>query len=239
MIEVYKKNEQAYGEFNNGEIIENKPIGFPGENNSLKAYSNLFYWAHASAQVDSTIGLHPHKGFEIMTFVLEGKIKHYDTLIDNWIELKKGDIQLIQSGSGISHSEFMQKESSIFQIWFDPDLSKTIYQNPKYQDYSSSDFKMSNNVKMLVGENAPIKIDSEGVEIFELLLSEDYEMDLKKGFYYSIYLIEGNASINDKKINENDFVRVFGDELIKFSVKEKSNFFIVSSPINTSYKTYI
>ena len=89
MIEVYKKNEQAYGEFNNGEIIENKPIGFPGENNSLKAYSNLFYWAHASAQVDSTIGLHPHKGFEIMTFVLEGKIKHYDTLIDNWIELKK------------------------------------------------------------------------------------------------------------------------------------------------------
>ena len=49
MIEVYKKNEQAYGEFNNGEIIENKPIGFPGENNSLKAYSNLFYWAHASA----------------------------------------------------------------------------------------------------------------------------------------------------------------------------------------------
>ena len=31
-----------------------------------------------------------------------------------------------------------------------------------------------------------------------------YEMDLKKGFYYSIYLIGGNASINDKKINEND-----------------------------------
>ena len=151
-----------------------------------------------------------------MTFVLEGKIKHYDTLIDNWIELKKGDIQLIQSGSGISHSEFMQKESSIFQIWFDPDLSKTLYQNPKYQDYSSSDFKMSNNVKMLVGE-----------------------MDLKKGFYYSIYLIRGNASINDKKINENDFVRIFSNEFIKFSVKEKSSFFIVSSPINTSYKTYI
>ena len=41
MIEVFKKNEQTYGEFNNGEIIENKPIGFPGENNSLKAYSNL------------------------------------------------------------------------------------------------------------------------------------------------------------------------------------------------------
>ena len=92
---------------------------------------------------------------------------------------------------------------------------------------------------MLVGENAPIKIDSEGVEVFELLLTEDYEMDLKKGFYYSIYLIRGNASINDKKINENDFVRIFSNEFIKFIVKEKSSFFIVSSTINTSYKTYI
>ena len=74
MIEIFKKSDQAYGEFNNGAIIENKPIGFPGENNSLKAYSNLFYWAHATAKVDSTIGLHPHKGFEIMTFVLDGEI---------------------------------------------------------------------------------------------------------------------------------------------------------------------
>ena len=53
-----------------------------------------------------------------MTFVLEGEIRHYDTIIEKWIDLKKDDIQLIQSGSGISHSEFMQKNSSIFQIWF-------------------------------------------------------------------------------------------------------------------------
>ena len=86
---IYKKQDQAKGEFNNGEILENKPIGFSQDGGHLKPYSNLFYWAHASAHVDSTIGLHPHKGFEIMTFVLEGKIKHYDTLIDNWIELKK------------------------------------------------------------------------------------------------------------------------------------------------------
>ena len=40
--------------------------------------SNLFYWAHATATKDSTIGLHPHKGFEILTYVLKGKIRHYD-----------------------------------------------------------------------------------------------------------------------------------------------------------------
>ena len=67
MIEIVKKKEQAYGEFNRGEIIENKPIGFPNEGGGLKPYSNLFYWAYAEANVDSVIGLHPHKGFEIIS----------------------------------------------------------------------------------------------------------------------------------------------------------------------------
>ena len=70
MIEIYSKEKQAYGQFNNGEIIENKPIGFPSDNGKMLPYSNLFYWAHAVSKADSTIGLHPHKGFEIITFVL-------------------------------------------------------------------------------------------------------------------------------------------------------------------------
>ena len=35
MLEIIKKSQQAYGAFNNGEIIENKPIGFPGERGTL------------------------------------------------------------------------------------------------------------------------------------------------------------------------------------------------------------
>ena len=46
-IEFIEKNKQASGNFNNGEILENKPIGFPQDGGLLKPYSNLFYWAHA------------------------------------------------------------------------------------------------------------------------------------------------------------------------------------------------
>ena len=74
MLEIISKKSQAYGEFNNGEIIENKPIGFPKDGGKLKAYSNLFYWAYAKANFDSTIGLHPHKGFEIITYVINKKM---------------------------------------------------------------------------------------------------------------------------------------------------------------------
>ena len=239
MIEIFKKSDQAYGEFNNGDIIENKPIGFPGENTSIRAYSNLFYWAYASAKVNSTIGLHPHRGFEIMTFVLEGEIRHYDTIIEKWIDLKKGDIQLIQSGSGISHSEFMQKNSSIFQIWFDPDISKTMQQKAKYQDYKSDMFNQENNITKLVGKDSPIKIESENIEIFKLSAEENYSLKLEQSSYYSIYLINGEAKINNVVIEKDDFIKIYDQEMLEINSKKKSDFFIVKSPRRVSYTTYI
>ena len=41
-IHIVKKEHQAVGEFNGGEIQENKPIGFPREGGELTPYSNLF-----------------------------------------------------------------------------------------------------------------------------------------------------------------------------------------------------
>ncbi|MBL0007526.1 MAG: hypothetical protein IPP25_10210 [Saprospiraceae bacterium] len=64
-------SQQASGAFNNGKIIENKPIGFP-QDGFVRPYSSL-YWALAEGLLDSTIGLHPHQGFEIMSFCPEGK----------------------------------------------------------------------------------------------------------------------------------------------------------------------
>ena len=65
-IRIYPVEQQTKGGFNDGEIVENKPIQMSPDKSKLQPYSNIFYWAHASATVTSTIGLHPHQGFEIM-----------------------------------------------------------------------------------------------------------------------------------------------------------------------------
>tara|TARA_Y100001954_G_scaffold224425_1_gene263813 strand:- start:1990 stop:2739 length:750 start_codon:yes stop_codon:yes gene_type:complete len=238
VIEVFKKENQTYGEFNNGEIIENKPIGFPTDKGSTRSYSNLFYWAHATAKLDSTISLHPHKGFEIVTFVISGSIKHYDTLIDKWIKLNKGDLQVIQSGSGIFHSEFLQKNSSIFQIWFDPNINKTIKEKPKYKDYQSSFFKIKNNKKTIIGKDSCVKIKSENIEIFELILTEDTALNLDSKKYYSIYILSGKISLKEKSINIHDFIKISNETNISLKIINASKLFVITSPINVSYKTY-
>ena len=141
-LEIYPVQDQAKGNFNNGEIIENKPIGFPQDGGDQRPYSNLFYWAHAfTSNKKSTIGLHPHRGFEICSFILKGKLKHFDTLLNKWILLDEGDVQVIKAGKGISHSEELYSNTEIFQIWFDPNIQNSLYEEPSYKDYKSSEFK--------------------------------------------------------------------------------------------------
>ena len=167
ILKTFKISDQAKGSFNGGEILENKPIGFPQDRGKLKPYSNLFYWAHAwTTGKKSTIGLHPHQGFEICSFVLRGKINHFDSKQNKWIPLSKGDVQIIRAGNGISHAEELDKNSEIFQIWFDPNLENSLKNSASYDDYSVSQFKIKNknngsSTTIIKGEGSPMRMDTE------------------------------------------------------------------------------
>jgi len=238
MVEILKLHQQVYGEFNNGEIKENKPIGFPHEIGGIKAYSNLFYWAHANSTTDSTIGLHPHKGFEIMSYVIKGSIKHYDTLIKKWINLNQGDVQIIQSGSGISHSEAIEKNASIFQIWFDPNLKIHLKSKASYKDYSSKIFKSDGIRKNIIGKNSPVNLKAEKIEVFELNLFEDYIIKNIINNYLSIYVLSGSLQLNEDNVRKNDFIKIYNEKNIKVKIQSSCKLFCVSSPLNVSYETY-
>ena len=200
-IVVYSKEVQASGRFNDGEIIEKKPIGFPQDMGELKPYSNLFYWANAwTPNSKSTIELHPHQGFEICSFVIKGGIKHYDSKQQKWIPLTKGDVQIIRAGSGISHAEEILDKSEIFQIWFDPDISKTLNKPATYDDYKQKDFPVILSDKMkttiIKGDKSLFEMDSEGVEIKEYDFDKGvFNLELDDKSIYSFFLINGSISI--------------------------------------------
>ena len=239
MIQKIVLNNQASGQFNNGEIIENKPIGFP-QDGGIKYYSNIFYWAHATANTNSTIGLHPHRGFEIMTFVLKGNINHYDTLLNKWIKLKEGDIQLIKSGSGISHAEMLEKNSEIFQIWFHPDLRVTLKQKPTYNDYDFKSFVANQNVTTIVGKDSPIKLESEKIEVFKVELNEStFQIECENEYIYSIYITEGKLKIQQVgDVQKDDFIIVENEKTVHIEVSERGCLYYIKSPILPSYPTY-
>ena len=242
-IRIISKEQQGSGAFNGGEIVENKPIGFPQDNSSVRPYSNLFYWAHARAVTDSTIGLHPHQGFEICSFVLKGEIRHYDTKLREWRPLQAGDVQIIRAGNGISHSEWMGKDGEMFQIWFDPNLNKTLAQPASYDDYRASEFPEKNlgdvRIKTLVGEGSPFKMDTPGIEILSIEMEAgSLSLPIPKDKIGSAYLLEGAASFDGASVKTSDFILIYNLENLEIKSDSSARIFIILSPIKPDYATY-
>ncbi|MCC7403952.1 MAG: pirin family protein [Bdellovibrionales bacterium] len=75
---------------------------------------------------------HPHNDMEILTYVIQGAVKHVDSM-GNTTTIPAGEVQLMSAGSGIEHSEFnasTREPLELLQIWILPDSRG--YQ-PNYQ----------------------------------------------------------------------------------------------------------
>lgn len=243
-MRVITKSNQAYGAFNNGQIIENKPIGFPQDKGFVRPYASLFYWARAEAVIDSTIGLHPHKGFEIMSFVLDGRIRHFDTQLNDWKPLEAGDVQVIRAGSGISHAEQLDKDAVIFQIWLDPDLGKTLEQEASYSDYKSTAFTVTSQpfgkATIYAGDQGLMSLDTPDVDIRKLeLTAGEMIWPGEERVIRSLYVLDGSGSMNGQSVERDDFVILDeGSDLHVTHHPGSMNVFAISLPARPPYATY-
>ncbi len=243
-VKIIPKESQANGSFNNGEILEKKPIGFPQDGGDQRPYSNLFYWAHAfTSNKKSTIGLHPHRGFEICSFVLKGKLKHFDTLLNKWISLDQGDVQVIKAGKGISHSEELDSNTEIFQIWFDPNIQNSLYEEPSYKDYKSSEFKLidGNNrkTKVISNESNPLNLDSENIEVYSHQITPgNSSFNITDECYHSYFIVHGGVNYSGARYESGTFFIVDSIKEFELKVDGETEIFEIISPLEPSYKTY-
>ena len=82
---------------------------------------------------------HPHRGFETVTIMLDGRVKHRDS-VGNAGVIEAGDVQWMTAGSGILHSEMPERADGRlrgFQLWVNLP-GKLKMTPPRYQDLRSS-----------------------------------------------------------------------------------------------------
>lgn len=86
---------------------------------------------------------HPHRGIETVTYMLEGKVEHADSLGNVGI-IGPGDVQWMTAGSGIIHQEMPLPQNDLmygFQLWVNlPQEHKMT--NPKYRDITTNDIQV-------------------------------------------------------------------------------------------------
>ena len=78
---------------------------------------------------------HPHRGFETVTYMLDGRMRHRDNHGNSGL-LESGSVQWMTAGRGIVHSEMPEQEHGLmrgFQLWVNL-AAKDKMSNPRYQD---------------------------------------------------------------------------------------------------------
>lgn len=113
---------------------------------------------------DQGFDTHPHAGFEIVTYMLEGGMAHDDSLGHDTTP-RAGDAMRITAGGGIRHSEFPADSSACsgLQLWVNlPSDRKEI--DPSYADATSDQLpteeRADATVTTVVGEGSPLDLET-------------------------------------------------------------------------------
>jgi redox-sensitive bicupin YhaK (pirin superfamily) len=251
---VYTPAMQGIGEFDGGRIREQKPIGFPGEGAVIKRVGPLFYWAWAFASEEAMIGLHPHQGFEIMTYVVEGSAFHGDTL-GTKSTVGAGGAQVMQTGSGVSHQEKVGANAELFQIWFEPELTDAIKRQPTYRQHEHEDFPIESHaagyqVKTVIGSGAPVELVTD-IKMWDVAVNNGstYKQKVASGYTLTALAIRGQGTWAESDIakhpidfHHKDFIIGAATEDTEFEITSSGDgdlrLILIEVPTNVSYPLY-
>jgi hypothetical protein len=181
-------------------------------------------------------GTHPHDNMEIVSIVLDGELEHKDSMGTGSI-IKKGEVQVMSAGSGVTHSEFNPSEDkpvSFFQIWLFPKKENV---EPRYGQAYFDEADVANKWQMVVspdGENKSLWIHQDARIYrgdFEAGKSIDYIMNNSDNGLF-LMVIEGKVEVDDYTLSRRDAAGLthVGDK-ISVSIKKKSQLLLLEVPM--------
>lgn len=159
---------------------------------------------------------HPHRGFETVTIMLDGRVKHADS-VGNQGVIEAGDVQWMTAGSGIIHSEMPERAEGRlrgFQLWVNlPGKLKMIA--PRYQDVRAERITAATGngatARVIAGEAFGVKGAADTLMPVRLLdvkvdANAAFEIDVPDEHACFIYVYEGDVRVTDRSGNPVDVV---------------------------------
>ena len=155
---------------------------------------------------------HPHRGFETITYMISGRMRHKDSAGNEGL-VKNGGVQWMTAASGVIHSEIPEQEDGDmegFQLWLNLP-AKDKMRDPWYKDFQKADLPQfmtdsGANVTVIAGESHGIQ----GAVTREVTEPTYLDIHLPAGSRFShaipadhnafIFVYRGSARISDQQI---------------------------------------
>ena len=152
---------------------------------------------------------HPHRGFETVTYMLAGRMRHGDNKGHTGL-LEAGSVQWMTAGRGIVHSEMPEQENGLmqgFQLWVNlPAKDKMVA--PRYQEIPPRDIPVAQldggvKVKVIAGAIDGVRGPIHGIATEPVLLDVAlpaggrFALPLPAGHSVFLYPFEGEVAVGD------------------------------------------
>lgn len=154
---------------------------------------------------------HPHRGFETVTYMLAGRMRHKDSIGNEGV-IEAHGVQWMTAGKGIVHSEMPEQDSGLlagFQLWVNlPSKDKMC--EPKYQEFIAQDVTVEkredgNQVRVVAGVTdlgsiGPVQRHDITPTFMDITLApgSEFNQQIKSGDTAFIYVIEGHVLVGGK-----------------------------------------
>jgi quercetin 2,3-dioxygenase len=148
---------------------------------------------------------HPHRGFETVTYMLDGHMLHQDHL-GNRGDLKSGDVQWMTAGRGIIHSEMPQQESGRmrgFQLWINLPAREKM-KPAGYRDIPAAQIPV-----VVLPAGGRVKVIAGSLEIEDRTIPGPMQGLTTEPLYFDVELTAGAVFSHPIKTDHNAFVYVY------------------------------
>ena len=181
-------------------------------------------------------GTHPHDNMEIISIPLAGDLEHKDSM-GNKTAIRQNDIQILNAGTGISHSEYNRnanKKVNFLQIWVFPKVTNII---PSYDQITLKPEDRINKLQQVVSPSR----DDDGVWInqdawFHLgNLKKEFQTEYvikQKGNGVYVFVIEGDVTINGQQLNKRDGLGVWDTDKLSIVADTDAEVLLMDVPMN-------
>jgi redox-sensitive bicupin YhaK (pirin superfamily) len=168
---------------------------------------------------------HGHRDMEIITYILEGALKHEDSM-GNGSTIRPGDVQRMTAGTGVRHSE--QNASAdepvhLLQIWIIPNADNL---QPGYEQKAFTPEERKNQLRLIAssdGRDGSVRVNQD-VSLFASILDPaqqvQYAMDQTR--YGWLQVARGSVEVNDEPAKQGDGVVIVAEPELTIQTAESA-----------------
>ncbi len=181
-------------------------------------------------------GAHSHDNMEIITVILQGAVKHQDSM-GNLAVVSLGEVQTMSAGTGVTHSEVNASETEslkLLQIWIDTATQDIA---PAY-DQKSFDFSREGEWITVAGPK-----DEAGAHAtihqqawvyhgqYEAGKQAKYQVKVpnKNGLF--LFVIDGEAQVGEQELQKGDGLGIQEVENLTITIKQNAKLLLIEMPI--------